>query len=478
MVQDTGLGQEMFVSVYQKKDNGKLSCYRYTDEPVAMMDQEDHHLSPDSLCERSLIYCVSPPGQTSWQTDPSDIIAGLDQLSLENQGKHKYPLPDMPHKAAVVKFYQPLEDVKVGQLVDLLAVVSSEQQEEDPMFSFSSPLTDLNKVLVLHAITFRPVTNASPFTQAQLNDLHFQVKDIRTPLIQHIASYMAGDLLVAELILLQLLSRVSTQLHDLKIGQFALNITNMPGDTPPATTRFQLTNPASQSLASLLQSLLLHQVNLPLTLDTLNNTSFFPVSENEDLRAGVLQLVAGTHLLVDETCLSEGKLGDRGVRNMQTLIKVIQHQSLPYAFPYSQYDFDTDLSFITLSQGKSLLPHDCSLPWQPQYALDDLQHHAPPSDHQLNLYRMYLQTCRHGSYEIPEAMSQFIQEEFVKERKQASETQARLPTQEDLMVLMNLCRLVTLSFGETVLTKQLFDHALALNKAVHGRVSSSTSVTK
>lgn len=37
MIQDTGLGQEMFVSAYEKLDkNGdvKLHCYRYTDDPM------------------------------------------------------------------------------------------------------------------------------------------------------------------------------------------------------------------------------------------------------------------------------------------------------------------------------------------------------------------------------------------------------------------------------------------------------------
>jgi hypothetical protein len=37
MIQDTGLGQEMFISAYEKLDkNGdtKLHCYRYTDDPI------------------------------------------------------------------------------------------------------------------------------------------------------------------------------------------------------------------------------------------------------------------------------------------------------------------------------------------------------------------------------------------------------------------------------------------------------------
>lgn len=37
MIQDTGLGQEMFISAYEKIDpngNKKLECYRYTDDDI------------------------------------------------------------------------------------------------------------------------------------------------------------------------------------------------------------------------------------------------------------------------------------------------------------------------------------------------------------------------------------------------------------------------------------------------------------
>ena len=37
MIQDTGLGQEMFISAYEKMDangNARLHCYRYTDDAM------------------------------------------------------------------------------------------------------------------------------------------------------------------------------------------------------------------------------------------------------------------------------------------------------------------------------------------------------------------------------------------------------------------------------------------------------------
>lgn len=57
--------------------------------------------------------------------------------------------------------------------------------------------------------------------------------------------------------------------------------------------------------------------------------------------------------------LEEGQLIDPGVRNFQALNDVIQNQTLNYEFPYSQYQFDTDLNIITLSTSKSMLPVSC-----------------------------------------------------------------------------------------------------------------------
>lgn len=73
----------------------------------------------------------------------------------------------------------------------------------------------------------------------------------------------------------------------------------------------------------------------------------------------MLQLVDGTVLLVDETVLDEGQLVDPGVRNFQALQNVIQNQTLTYEFPYSQYDFDTDISVLSLSSSKSMLAVSC-----------------------------------------------------------------------------------------------------------------------
>lgn len=139
-----------------------------------------------------------------------------------------------------------------------------------------------------------------------------------------------------------------------------MNISGIPNhektEAEKNTPLLQLNNTVSKKLSDVLDNLIVHTVQLPLTIDGLNKTKFNPKSINENLEAGVLQLVDGTLVLVDETVLDEGQLVDAGVRNFQAINNVIQNQTLSYEFPYSQFDFDTDLNIITLSHSKSMLP--------------------------------------------------------------------------------------------------------------------------
>ena len=51
---------------------------------------------------------------------------------------------------------------------------------------------------------------------------------------------------------------------------------------------------------------------MPLSLEYLNTANFAPKSIHEDLHAGVLQQPAGTHGVITEINLQEGKLDEKG----------------------------------------------------------------------------------------------------------------------------------------------------------------------
>lgn len=98
-----------------------------------------------------------------------------------------------------------------------------------------------------------------------------------------------------------------------------------------------------------------------------------PYSEasNEELHAGRLQLPSGSIVVFDER-IEEGKLGERGgsalllqhsdlltatgrsvgVENVRVIQDVLMKQSLAYRFPYSSFDFKTNITPIVLTEGK------------------------------------------------------------------------------------------------------------------------------
>jgi hypothetical protein len=56
-------------------------------------------------------------------------------------------------------------------------------------------------------------------------------------------------------------------------------------------------------------------------------------------------------MLMTEGGIQEGKLIERGVLNVRTIQQVINTQTLAYKFPFSEFSFPTDISFVVLAEG-------------------------------------------------------------------------------------------------------------------------------
>jgi hypothetical protein len=93
-----------------------------------------------------------------------------------------------------------------------------------------------------------------------------------------------------------------------------------------------------------------------LTVETLNSQRIYPKSDGEKLSAGRGQYVSGMALVVDESGMSEGKLGDMGVRNLRFLSRISSLQKIGFEFPFHEFEIDTDVTFLVLGSSKSILP--------------------------------------------------------------------------------------------------------------------------
>jgi hypothetical protein len=137
-----------------------------------------------------------------------------------------------------------------------------------------------------------------------------------------------------------------TRKGGLLIGAFPLNLS------------FPRASPVSNKVTALLEPLLPYLTTLDVSISALNAAKpYQPTSTGSDsLKAGALQLVRSTFVIADETQMQEGQLQDRGVKNLKALARVMSEQKLAYVFPFSEFDFETDVGVVVLSEGKSLLP--------------------------------------------------------------------------------------------------------------------------
>lgn len=503
MVQDTNLGPEIYLSINEVIDcstgQKKLRSLKYRDAELADMDQfNDGRIPNEFLDERGVVYCISPPGESDWlkASDPSTIDQKLDNLSLNNhndsasdaQTNSKFPLPGVKHASAIVKLYGDDKNITVGSEIEVIGVLnrpSPSATAADPGDAdFDLPKPTFPNTPIVHALSVKMLENkdAMLISQEDITNVRQQAKDIRAQMLEYLGNTFGGDMVVAEYVLLQLLSRVTSKRGAFALGQFSLNVTEFPTESikPSAgrdetkKTPFTSANALTSKVSTILRKILPTFVELPLSLNVLNTTNFYPRSTDENLLAGVLQLLDGTCVLVDETVLEEGTLKDQGVRNIQTLNKVIQQQLLGYAYPFHEFDLSTDLGFIVVSRAKSMFPCHCMVPLNksstiPLQSLED-NDSLNISEQVLCNFRKYLHILKHMDYDIPESISQHIQQRFVEARKEASSQSQPLPTQDDLMLQLNLARLVSLSFGSSQLTQELFDYTLNLEKTRSSRL--------
>lgn len=127
-----------------------------------------------------------------------------------------------------------------------------------------------------------------------------------------------------------------------------------------------------ENISKAVRTLYPQLVRIDLSLDQLNKKRFVPVT-NHDLEfmemdqsnRGLLQVADETLVLVNELALMEGKLEERGfsaivivilgIHNLMALQRLMNTNKLSLDGSFG-YELNIKASFLTLSEGKSLLP--------------------------------------------------------------------------------------------------------------------------
>ncbi|KAJ2844827.1 hypothetical protein J3B02_004852, partial [Coemansia erecta] len=276
-----------------------------------------------------------------------------------------------------------------------------------------------------------------------------------------------------------------------KVGKLSLNLIGFPAAVnkhdkseakEDATTKpvFALDNPATKRIGDALAQLVPRCVEIPFALKLLNNTSFVPNAETGDLRAGVLQLAPGTQAVCDETCLQEGTLGERGVRNLHALQTAILEQAVTYMYPFQPIEMAANLRILVLSTGKSILHNDCDLYLAESASQllqkingDDGSAGEPKSLDPMHSeqIRQYLEAARHLDFSVPKDVSDRISEEYAQMRRRAHERNEKMVSQAELALTVTVARLVSISKGESELSWDSWAEACALEASRNERNS-------
>ncbi|KAH9946368.1 mini-chromosome maintenance replisome factor-domain-containing protein [Epithele typhae] len=478
MVQDTSLSPEMYLSKLESGDSGGWGIY---ETQGASSSNASDDVQYANLRECDIVWAVSVPAESQWSAEELDG-SSPERSSREGElaspppaALYKYPHPETEHVGVQVKIYDKdgLDVPKSTDVVTFVGILSAEPCCLDDMQE-TPP-----EVPTLHVLFSKPHTSNIllrdfPRAASVANDTQ-EPSALREELISWIAEEsLAGDRHAAEWVLLSAIARVQSRTPPLYPP--TLTISQFPPPPPVPSTSSSLSLPLP-ALSWVLSALLPLAHTLPLSLDSLNKSSFAPESKNEDLHAGVLQLPQGTHLLVSEGGVREGQLVEKGLRNVRALQEVMDSQTLAYTFPFSQYSFPTDITAVVLAEGrksaffKTQLSVPLGVPHDPEvvsrlYKSKEQVRMPPPAT--LAAFRDLVVGARCGKVQVPEATSEHVQAQFVESRRGD-----RSITADDLIREMSIAKLYALSLHEPTLSVETWQRAKAFDERRKAAVATS-----
>lgn len=384
------------------------------------------------------------------------------------------PLPGRSGKACHLKVYEKADNLKLNELIDCVGFLSMEglyqegandgdDNEDETLMELQTHHPPPSLIPKIHCIAFKQVVDSSPLYEESNNMSGQELQTIKKELEIVLTQLLLGDKLAAEYLIYHLISKVYNRFDLMVLGKFTYNISNVPTC---------ILSEYGAQVYAILEKLITKSHYLPMTLDNMNDLAFIPKKDYDCNRitSGILQLSSNTHLVLDETKLTTGKMNSSGVQAVGAISEIIKNQRSHYDFNYYKMDFDCDIAFLILSEGKSLLPSDVHVPLRPEDAhittfeeiLAALNVYLKPE--LLTSIRKYIANRRHAVYEITDNIHEVVQNEFVNMRANQN------ATAEDLHSLLVLSRFICLADGKSVLDESCWRRACQLEQERKARL--------
>lgn len=501
MVQDM-FNPEYFVSEFRGAD-GKWETTRYSDDINVPID----NLGEKRFDERHPVLVIPVPGGTEWlskkyndmalesiqgfqpalgktsgfkrQIDdeemcPAEDIAltgsgdyhvgagkasnagkktssdGIPKDSNKNMWKDK---KEIPRGSCVLHMYEATNGIKLNDVVEVLGVISRvpdlvthTMNDEDDQEALASRIPT-SMAPRIHAISVKKLTSLLPDNMPSVKTKE-EIQLARSQTVDLLSTVLGGDVLAAEYLLMQLISRVHMRTEDSNasaLGTLALNLTGMPDKS----TEFV------HALEAVLSGLMPSVLSLPLDIELLNKKPWYPskLQNQSFLTDAILQLPGGSLIILDETAMTAGQLTEIGLKNLGAIQTMMQHQKLPYDFQFYQLDQPTDQAILVLSTGRTMLkgagevhmplcPVSSAIPYSVSSITDTMNAGNPDTA------RSYLSSVRNFGFTIPQNLEKDIEHDMTEARKK----DAANMNAGTFHTWMNIARLFCLSHGETEMT--------------------------
>lgn len=506
MVQNT-LNPEYYLGVYcERNSTGTVAVRtgRFCEEvKISNGYKLVHNSSPGAprlTDQRMVLNCISIPGETFWVKEGLSSIPSVHGNSLNNNNSTNFHHQRRQNQSSAGKKRkredamndedgqndtEMISEKKVCDDVSSAAAIASGEQNDHninvtvkpcgsmanifkvgDIVEFVGIVSDAtNKHKVLHPITYRKLNQQTGYPP--LRSINFtacgqmpsEIVNARSSLLQYITCVCGGDALLAELLLLYMVSRVHFRQQKKPIGKLCLNIL-VPSSTFPSPNI-----PLPQLIYQLCSTLLPRVETLHITCDNLNNQRFRPKKDfdTEQLLPAKLQTASETFIICDETDLTAGNLNKTGVENLNALKKLANLQILDYDFTYNTIEFKQDNPILVFSQKKSLsIQPDICIPIQSKtnYSLPSV------STEQLNIWREFLQLSRKANFTLSDSATNMVSESFVKMRQAEGRTKI---TEKSFHLLMTLARLLMASRLVEGLKPKGWSDTQTLFKAIRDR---------
>ncbi|CAH8507309.1 unnamed protein product [Schistosoma mattheei] len=369
----------------------------------------------------------------------------------------------------IVEVYGILEHAR---LCDALPEDSCEPEEK-----CNEPLPRIH-ALIVHSLTHNNplVCNNTSIISISKNVNDIQL--IRIKLMQILTTLFNGDQIVAEYILLHLISTRLTIDSQYPNHLPAMNVyASRSIATKSSSNNIDkyLLSELYNRLHNFLPQLVTHLATVILTIKSLNDgPCLFPIRDMNKghLNPGRLQLPQGTEILINELEMDSGQLQQKGLLNLQALSSVAINQRLLYDFQFYTQDWDTNVRVLILSIVPSLIKSTLSLPWEPE-SFDNIENdvHSNISESELDDMRKYLTilSLSNENYSMDSELQERINQDFVQWRRDKS----TYIEADEFAVMLCLLRFHCLTYGLQSPTLEHWLHIVELESKRKSRIALS-----